>query len=69
MQSKDLQNVDNRVKITQNKQIKVYYHPNNQEAHHRLQHQFDNMLRKSWLLFILGIPIPSEIMNYQEGTC
>lgn len=69
MQNKDLQNVDNRVKITKNKQIKVYYHLNNQEADHHLYHQSENMLRKAWLLLILGIPVPFKIINHRQGTC
>lgn len=48
MQSEDLSNIENRVEIAKNKQIKVYYYPNNQKAHRRLRYQFDKFLPLSW---------------------
>ncbi len=69
MQSEDLPNVENRVEIAKNGQIKVYYRPNNTKAHRRLRHQFEKVLRKAGFPIIFGIPMPLKIMNHQGGTC
>ena len=69
MQSKDLPNVENRVEIAKNKQIKVYYRPNNQKAHRRLRHQFEKVLRKAGFPIIFRIPMSLKVMNHQGGTC
>ena len=58
MQSEDLPNIENRVEIAKNKQIKVYYRPNNQKAHRPLRHQFEKVLRKAGLPIMWGIPMP-----------
>jgi len=54
MQSEDLPKVENRVEIAKNKQIKVYYCPNNLQAHRRLRHQLEKMLVKAGFPIILG---------------
>ncbi|MGB3641934.1 MAG: hypothetical protein WBA39_30805 [Rivularia sp. (in: cyanobacteria)] len=69
MQSEDLPNVENRVEIAKKKQIKVYYHPNNQKAHRRLRHQFKKLLRKAGFPIMWGIPMPLKVMNDRGGTC
>ncbi len=63
MQSEDLPNIENRVEIAKNKQIKVYYRPNNQKAHRPLRHQFEKVLGKAGLPIIFGIPMPLKIVN------
>lgn len=67
MQSEDLPNIENRVEIAKNKQIKVY-HPNKQKAYCRLRHQFEKVLRKAGLAIIFGIPMLLKIMNHRGGT-
>ncbi|MEM6398866.1 MAG: hypothetical protein AAF757_01350 [Cyanobacteria bacterium P01_D01_bin.116] len=68
MQSQDLPNVENRVEIAKNKQIKVYYRLNKLQAHRRLRHLFEAMLRKAGLPTILGIPKLLKLMNHQGGA-
>lgn len=69
MPSEDFANVENRVEIAKNKQIKVYYRPNNQKALRRLRHQFEKVLRKVRFPIIVGIPMSLKVMNHQGGTC
>ncbi len=68
MQSEDLPNVEDRVEIAKNKQIKVYYRPNNQKALRHLRHQFEKVLRKVGFPIIVGIPMLLKVMNQQGGT-
>lgn len=69
MQSEDLPNVENRVEIAKNKQIKVYHRPNNQKAHCRLRYQFKKVLRQAGFSIIFGIPMSLKVINHQGGTC
>ena len=49
MQSEDLPNVENRVEIAKNKQIKVYYHLNKQKVYRPLRYQFEKILSLRWI--------------------
>ncbi|MGB7376281.1 MAG: hypothetical protein WA959_06885 [Rivularia sp. (in: cyanobacteria)] len=69
MQSKDLPNVENRVGIAKNKQIKVYYRPNNQKVLRRLRHQVEKVFQKVGFLIIFGIPMLLKAIDHQGGTC
>ncbi|WP_052330837.1 GMC oxidoreductase [Rivularia sp. PCC 7116] len=69
MQSEDLPNVENRVEIAKNKQIKVYYLSNNQKVHRRLRYQFEKILRNARFPRTFGILMPLKILNYQGGAC
>lgn len=69
MQSKDLLNVENRVEIAKNGQIKVYYRQNNKKAHRCLRYQFEKILLQAEFPIIFGVPIPLKIMIHQKGTC
>lgn len=69
MQSENLSNVENRVEIAKNQQIKVYYHPNKEKVHLCLQHQFKKVLRQAGFPIKFGISMLLKIINHQGGTC
>ncbi len=69
VQSEDLPNHNNRVRLNAQGKICVDYQPNNLKAHQRLKAKFKSILRNIGLPLILDCNVPLKILNHQVGTC
>jgi choline dehydrogenase-like flavoprotein len=69
LQSEDLPDPSNRVRLTTQGEIQVDYRPNNVEAHRRLCDRISAVLKGAGFRFTLSSPVPLQVMNHQAGTC
>jgi choline dehydrogenase-like flavoprotein len=69
LQSEDLPDPHNRVRVNRDGQIRVDYRPNNLEAHRRLCDRISTVLQQAGFRFTLSSPVPLNVLNHQAGTC
>ncbi len=69
MQSEDLPEASNCVRLTAQGQVQIDYRPNNLKAHQELKRQFKQVLRQIGFPLLLEVQMPLKVLNHQCGTC
>jgi choline dehydrogenase-like flavoprotein len=69
LQSEDLPESSNRIRVNNQGEIQVDYRANNLEAHRRLCDRTRTVLKQAGFRFTLKSTVPLQVLNHQAGTC